>query len=175
MDQTHRKLSAASLSRIENIYNLYVRCRGDLLESGIQQWNDQYPSRDYFEDCIHQQSLFVLSEKGQIVGHVVLNEWQSEEWKAMAWKGSNPLIMHSLMIDPAWQGKGCGTEIAEWCEDYAISKGYDSIRLDAFSGNQHANNFYQKLGYESTGTVTFSTKPKGHQTYHCYEKSWERR
>ncbi|WP_078546870.1 GNAT family N-acetyltransferase [Litchfieldia alkalitelluris] len=115
-------------------------------------------------------SIRVLMREDEIIGHVVLNEWESEEWNDISWLGINPIIIHSLMIDPLYQGKGIGKHFVRRCEEIASLKGYNSIRLDAFSGNVGAIQLYENLNYQKRGSVFFATKPKGHQEYICFEK-----
>jgi RimJ/RimL family protein N-acetyltransferase len=160
----------ATANILEEINDIYLQCRERLFENGILQWDDQYPNKDYFRGCIENGDLFVLMENRELIGHVVLNEWESEEWKIISWEESKPLVIHSLMINPLLQGKGIGTDFVKLCEEFAIVKGYKSIRLDAFSGNEKAIHLYHKLGYKKRGSVFFTSKPEGHQEYICFEK-----
>ncbi len=160
----------AEANRLAEINRIYVKCRENLIKKNIFQWDEHYPNVDYFQDCIENKMLFVLLEEDKIVGHVVLNEWQTEEWKTIRWNGNNPLIIHSLMIDPSYQGKGIGAIMVKRMEEYALLNGYDSIRLDTFSGNPQALKLYKKHGYIEKGEVFFASKPVGHQKYLCMEK-----
>ncbi|MHC0035380.1 GNAT family N-acetyltransferase [Pseudoneobacillus sp. C159] len=165
-----KNLIPATLAMLDRINDLYLNCREHLLAHNILQWDENYPNKDYFEHCIENQDLFVLKDDATVLGHVVLNEWQSEEWENILWQGINPIVIHSLIISPKWQGKGTGTRFVGLCEEYAREKGYKSIRLDAFSGNPTAIRLYEKLGYQKRGSVFFSSKPEGHQEYICFEK-----
>lgn len=160
----------ATLADLEEINTIYLKCRENLFANGILQWDDNYPNKEYFQECIEDQCLFVLKRDTEIIGHVVLNEWESDEWERISWEGTNPLIIHSLMINPLVQGKGLGTDFVMQCERFTLAKGYKSIRLDAFSGNERAIHLYQKLGYKEKGSVYFTSKPEGHQEYRCFEK-----
>jgi RimJ/RimL family protein N-acetyltransferase len=160
----------ATPAMIEEIHTIYLNCRSYLLENRIFQWDENYPNKEYFQACIESKTLYVLIRDTEILGHVVLNEWQSEEWDSISWTGSKPIMIHSLMLNPLIQGKGLGTECVRLCEQIAESKGHDSIRLDAFSKNGKAMYLYEKLGYQKRGSVFFSSKPEGHQEYICFEK-----
>ena len=52
-------------------------------------------------------------------------------------------------------------------EKLAIKKGLNSIRLDTYSGNPKAMNFYKRIGYNEVGTINL--KPNKNK-YHCFEK-----
>ena len=160
----------AKANMLEEINEIYVKCREDLIKHHIYQWDDQYRNMDYFRECIENKTLFVLMEEEKMVGHVVLNEWQTAEWHVIPWKGNKPLVIHSFMIEPSYQGKGTGTYFVDYMETYALARGYDSIRLDAYSGNAQALHLYKKRGYLEKGEIFFKSKPKGHQKYLCMEK-----
>ncbi|WP_066309021.1 GNAT family N-acetyltransferase [Bacillus sp. FJAT-29814] len=168
--QTTLQLIKASEDMLEQVNEIYLNCRDHLLENGILQWDDHYPNKEYFQECIEDQVLLVLLEKEEMIGHVVLNDWHSEEWAPIPWTGSRPLVIHSLMINPQVQDKGLGTNFVKLCECFAVEQGYKSIRLDAFSGNVKAIHLYEKLGYQKRGSVFFDSKPEGHQEYICFEK-----
>ncbi|MEK4974942.1 GNAT family N-acetyltransferase [Niallia sp. FSL R7-0648] len=160
----------ARANMLEEVNDIYIKCRENLIKHDIFQWDDHYPNRGYFQDCMENKMLFVLLEEDKIVGHVVLNEWQTEEWQSIPWNGNNPLIIHSLMLNPRYQGKGIGAIMVQHMEEYALAKGYDSIRLDVFSGNPQALKLYKKHGYIEKGEVFFASKPIGYQKYLCMEK-----
>jgi GNAT superfamily N-acetyltransferase len=164
------KLMEATNIMLDEVNEIYLKCRDQLIQNGIFQWDNQYPNKDYFKECIESKVLFVLMNDSEIIGHVVLNEWESGEWGIIPWKESKPIMIHSLMINPLFQGKGLGTVFVTRCEECAIEKGYNSIRLDAFSGNEKAIHLYNKLGYQKRGSVSFNSKPDGHQEYICFEK-----
>jgi len=165
-----QQLQKATIAMLDRVNDIYIRSREQLLEQEIFQWDESYPNKDYFESCIEEQDLLVWIQDDKVVGHVVLNEWQSEEWECIPWQGKHPLIIHSLMIDPIHEGKGLGSKMVKACEEFARIQGYKSMRLDAFSGNRKAIYLYNKLGYEKRGSVFFDSKPKGHQEYICMEK-----
>ncbi|MGI8314750.1 GNAT family N-acetyltransferase [Halobacillus mangrovi] len=170
MDYLSYKLVKANIEMIEEINKIYLNCRDALLEQGILQWDEFYPNKAYFHECIENEFLNVLMENNSILGHVVLSEWQSEEWKVINWEKKNPTIIHSLMINPLVQGRGLGPVLVKLCEEYAMDNGYDSVRLDAFSNNAKVLYLYKKLGYQKRGSVFFKSKPIGHQEYICFEK-----
>ena len=55
----------------------------------------------------------------------------------------------------------------DFAEDYAIRKGYDSIRLDTFSKNPRNQKFYEIRGYHRLGNVYFSDQSA--DPFYCYE------
>ncbi|MFN4215480.1 N-acetyltransferase family protein [Exiguobacterium sp.] len=164
------RIVLARPSDVNAIERLYLACKDDLLARQIYQWDDTYPNRDYFENCIEDGSIYLMKDSEQLLGIVVLDEWQSAEWNEIEWQGEKPLVIHSLMIHPSQQGKGIGKHILHASERLAKLQGYNSIRLDSFSGNESACSFYRRQNYVERGSVHFDSKPKGHERYTCFEK-----
>lgn len=108
-----------------------------------------------------------------MLGAVTLNREQAKVWQPIPWKEDErkALVIHGLVIHPRAQGKGHGQRLLELCEHWGKEKGYESIRLDAFSGNERSNRLYLRNGYRKRGSVFFPGKPEGNREYYCYEKS----
>ncbi|WP_214823513.1 GNAT family N-acetyltransferase [Exiguobacterium sp. s28] len=164
-------IALAKPSDVDAIERLYLACKDDLLARQIFQWDDTYPNRAYFEECIKDDSVYIMKDGEELLGVVVLDEWQSPEWEAIDWCHARPLVIHSLMVHPEQQGQGSGKAMLRASEQLAKAEGYTSIRLDSFSGNEAACNFYKRHGYVERGSVHFDSKPKGHERYICFEKA----
>lgn len=166
------EFSRATSEQIDAIEDVVVQCREDLAARDIPQWDDQYPNRAFFEQSLTADQLFVLTEAGDVVGIVALNQTQAPEWSPVVWKDSvgPALIVHSLAVVPSSQGRGYGKAILNFCESFARDHGYTSIRLDAFSENKAAVRFYERQGYTLQAEIQLLNKPIGHQRYYCFEK-----
>ena len=58
-------------------------------DNGIDQWDADYPNREviYAED-LQTQTLFAYRENNEVLGIVVLNESQDEEYGDVTWSTS---------------------------------------------------------------------------------------
>ena len=63
-------------------------------------------------------------------------------------KESNMIKMRQVAVENGLQGKGIGTELVRFSEEFCIKKGYNQVYLHA---REHAVEFYLKLGYEIIG------------------------
>ncbi len=165
-------ITLAKKEDLPYIEELFESCKLDLLKKEIFQWDDQYPNKEYFEWVIKEKEMYVHRQDNQVLGAIVLNEWQHPEWEKVKW-GENRgkiMVIHAFCVHPHVQGGGYGSKILEFAEYLAQEQGYTGIRLDAFSGNPSALKFYETRGYNKKGEIFISTKPLGHETYFCYEK-----
>ena len=76
-------ISSAERNEIDEIVALTKACGKNLRENGIDQWDENYPDRESIENDIATQTLFAYKEGSEIIGIVVLNESQDEEYKQM--------------------------------------------------------------------------------------------
>jgi len=56
-----------------------------------------------------------------------------------------------VVVGKAFRGQGIGQKLVRWIELYAISKGYETIELNAYVENELSHKFYEKQGYEKLG------------------------
>lgn len=166
------KMILAHLSDFSQIDALFEECKASLLNQRIFQWDETYPNSDYLREVIIEKEMFALKIGDSVMGALVLNEWQSPEWNAINWNHPDEaaLVLHSFCVHPSVQNHGFGKKMLQFAEAFAKEKGYVTIRLDAYSGNESALRFYEKSGYTKTGEVFFSSKPAGHAVYYCFEK-----
>ncbi|HPJ71040.1 MAG TPA: GNAT family N-acetyltransferase [Candidatus Mcinerneyibacteriales bacterium] len=150
---------------------IYKRAVDEMLSRKIYQWDQIYPNVSFLKKSMEKGELYVFTRQKQVVGAVVLNSDESEEWAPVAWQYSPPaLVIHALVMDPSVQGQGLGSAALDWIERFASENKYHSIRLDLFPENTAARNLYLHHEYEYRAEVTFAIKPPGHQVYHCHEK-----
>lgn len=150
---------------------IYKRAVDEMLSQKIYQWDQTYPNPRFLKKSMEKGELYVFTCEQPVVGAVVLNSEESEEWALVPWQYAAPaLVIHALVLDPSVQGRGLGSQALDWIERFASENKYHSIRLDLFPGNKAAQYLYSHHGYEYRGEVTFKIKPHGHQIYHCFEK-----
>jgi ribosomal protein S18 acetylase RimI-like enzyme len=159
----------AKISEIPDILQLTKACAEAMIEKGIYQWNENYPSRSAFEKDVREKSLYVLIIVGQIVGTVVISSKMDQEYVPVSWlsPNHNNIYIHRLAVLPEHQGKGHAQRMMDFAERYAREKGYISVRLDTFSQNRRNQVFYETRGYQRLGDI-YLPKQSEHP-FHCYE------
>jgi GNAT superfamily N-acetyltransferase len=162
-----RKATTADLIYIKS---LTEACAVAMQEKGIFQWNEQYPSRERLSIDIEKGELYVLEEKEDLLGIIVLTPEMDEEYVPIEWltPGGNNLYVHRLATHPSIWGTGYGQKLMDFAENYAAEKKFQSVRLDTFSQNNRNQKFYESRGYRRLGNIFFPKQSE--HPFYCYEK-----
>ncbi len=132
----------------------------------IPQWDEVYPSRKDLSGDLARGELYAIEAGGHVAGLIVLNEDQAPEYAGVAWRyPGRALVIHRLTIDPARQRCGLAKRLMDFAEGFAAARGYDCIRLDAFTRNPAAVALYETRGYRNAGVIRLR---KG--DFYCFEK-----
>ncbi len=162
-------IRSAKISEISDILKLTEACAKAMIEQGIYQWNEHYPSRSVFEKDVREKSLYALIIDGQLLGTVVISPKMDQEYVPVKWltPNQNNLYIHRLAVAPEHQGKGYAQRLMDFAERQAREKGYVSVRLDTFSQNRRNQIFYETRGYQKLGDIFFPKQSE--YPFHCYE------
>ncbi len=163
-------INKASILDLEQLYALTKSCAKDMIENGIFQWNENYPSKEVLKKDIKLQQIWKLYESNKIIGIIVLTEIEDKEYEKVKWltKNYKNLYIHRLAILPEFQGKGYAQKLMDFTENYAKENNFKSIRLDTFSKNKRNQLFYEKRNYTKLDKIYFSNQSE--DPFYCYEK-----
>ncbi len=145
------------LNRIEEIYER-ILVKQDQGQAPIGWIRGVYPTRKTAEDALRERELFVLEKEGTIVAAAKINQKQEAAYEKAAWRQANApdsqvMVLHTLTVDPAFWGKGYGSEFVKAYESYALKHNCPYLRMDTNEINSAARRLYRRLGYEESGIV----------------------
>jgi len=157
------------ISELDNIMKMYKSCVSGMIKNGIDQWDETYPdNKTIFED-LDNQSYYVVEEKKEIIGGINIDQNQDKTYLDINWedKTNSFLVVHRLAVKEEFWNKKIGKDLMLFAENIVIKKGLNSIRLDTYSNNPKAMEFYRRLGYRKLGSINL--KPNKNE-YYCFEK-----
>lgn len=64
----------------------------------------------------------------------------------------------SMWVDHAARGSGVGDRLLGTLENWALDRGYSTLRLEVFAGNEHAIGLYRRNGFEFQSRTAESTE-----------------
>lgn len=146
-----RKANMSDLDGIEDTYEehfAYEKEHGavTVFKKGV------YPTRRDAEKAIKGGSLYVYEESREIVGSIIVDGKQPEEYQKIAWTCSaapnEVTVIHLLMVRPSRKKHGVATSLVQYAATLAKERSCKTIRLDTGSQNLSAVSLYKKLGFQ---------------------------
>ena len=159
----------ANKTDLDNIMKMYKSCVTGMLKNGIDQWDDSYPNTEIISEDLNVGTYYVVEMDGTIIGGVNIDKNQDDTYLALDWedKSDSFLVVHRLGVKEEFWNKKIGKDLMLFTEKLVIEKGLKSIRLDTYSGNPKAMEFYRRLGYSELGTIDLKADK---DKYYCFEK-----
>ena len=147
----------AGTDDLDALVALYGAAAQDMREKGIDQWDEYYPDREILAEDVESGDMTLGLLDGQLACAYVVNREYEPEYELGAWEHTEGdfCVLHRLCVNPEMQGQGLARQTMARMEKTARDQGFDSVRLDVFSQNLHAQRLYERLGYKRTGEVRF--------------------
>ena len=163
------RIKLADMEELDDIMQMYDSCVSGMIENRIDQWDNQYPNKKIIKKDIESKSYYVAVIHEKIIGGINIDQKQDEKYLAIKWEDCSKkfLVVHRLAVKKEYWNAGIGKSLMLFAEDLVISRGLNSIRLDTYSGNPKAMNFYKNLNYKQLGYIYLK---KGKNEYYCFEK-----
>lgn len=115
-----------------------------------------YPTRRDAQKALQNHSLYVYEEKGTVLGSIIVDGRQPEEYKGIEWpccaQEEQVKVIHLLMVRPCAAGKGIGSALVNYVVETAKKAGCKAVRLDTGEQNIPASTLYRKSGFVLAAT-----------------------
>ena len=151
-------LKKAILANLDEIRTLYFKLMDSSKEyAHILQWKKEvYPSDKDWIAYINQEEMYLLYLDKNLVGAVAITKSQPEEYQKIRWKivakDNEVSVVHLLVIDPDYQGKGIATALLDEIIKMVANMNKKAVRLDAIATNKPAQKLYENYGFVNCGT-----------------------
>lgn len=152
-----RPASAADLDSIEESYHEHFEHEKKngaytVFREGV------YPTRKDAEKALRDHTLFVFEENGVVLGSIILDSVQPEEYRKIEWPSGaddeHVRVIHLLMVRPNAAGKGVGSALIHYVAETAKQEGCTAIRLDTGAQNIPAASLYRRRGFRLAATAS---------------------
>ena len=159
----------ANKTDLDNIMLMYKSCIKGMLTNDIDQWDDTYPNSQIISQDLNVGTYYVAEVNEEIIGGINIDQKQDKTYLEIDWEDTSDsfLVVHRLGVKEEFWNKKIGKDLMLFAEKLAGERRLKSIRLDTYSGNPKAMEFYRRLGYTELGTINL--KPNKNE-YYCFEK-----
>ena len=95
-----------------------------MIDQGIFQWNEHYPSKDVLKKDIEEGSLYVIELDTVVSGCIMFSEEKDSLYDTIDWltPDHSNLYIHRLAIHPIHQKKRMGSKTNGFCRKPRIKK-----------------------------------------------------
>ena len=116
-----------------------------------------YPTKNTAVEALKADELFVMESNKTVVAAARINQIQVPEYANANWKweaeDDQIMVLHTLVVDPLYAGRGYGSSFVKFYEEYAKEKGCLVLRIDTNARNKTARRLYSHLGYREADIV----------------------
>ena len=159
-----RKATENDITAVAAIYDALLdrEERGELTTGWTR---GVYPTAQTARDALAAGTLYVLEDGGRVAAAAKIDGHQMPQYEQCAWRydaaPEQVLVLHTLVVDPAVKGRGCGTAFVRFYEELARTTGRPYLRIDTNARNTPVRALYARLGYTEAGIVagTFNGIP----------------
>jgi ribosomal protein S18 acetylase RimI-like enzyme len=153
----------AKQNDLERINALFLLTREQMEKEGNRTWSNGYPSKEDFEADIQEGHSYLYYDKDVLIAYIhasfdPLDDffWQSRSAHKLAQlrkdtgmkEGEGFLLLHRLMIAPAYQGRGLAEKIfADQAELYPNRM----MMFAVYPANAKALRVYDRYGFSNAG------------------------
>ena len=159
----------ATIADLDGVMQMYNSCVKGMILNGIDQWDETYPNAEFISEDLLASTYYIALENEEIIGGINIDQNQDKTYLNIDWedKSDSFLVVHRLGVKEEFWNKKIGKYLMLFTENLVKERGLKSIRLDTYSGNPKAMEFYRRLGYSELGTINL--KPNKNE-YYCFEK-----
>lgn len=165
----------AGLSDIDRIMEIIKDAQHLLKESGVDQWQNGYPTREVYEADINNGCCHVFTVDGKIAG-VISVFFESEESYDVVYDGNwitgdaPYALFHRAAVGSDYRGMGIASEMLSYAENMAAQHGLKSMRGDTHRNNKAMRTLLEKRGFLHCGTIYLNGEKDAQNERVCYEK-----
>lgn len=164
----------AAMNDLDEIMQLVEQARGFMKKNGLDQWQDEYPTRGHFEDDIKGGYCHLLTEDDKIAAVITITKIPEECYEHLhegAWINSGEYAaIHRATVSDKYRGRGLGAQLISLADTIAADWGVKSIRADTHENNAPMRSSLQKSGYTYCGKVFLEGPEKPRLERVVYEK-----
>ncbi|WP_376887301.1 GNAT family N-acetyltransferase [Belliella marina] len=139
------EIKKAETTDLESSFSVINQCAIDLRKKGMNNW-DRY-TKDKVLDIIRSNEMFLLLVDNEVVGTINISQVppsffdasDMEKWES---PDSKAYYFTLLATSPNHQGKGYGSCLIGFAEEFAKNENAEYLRLTMFPNNKPLKDYY---------------------------------
>jgi len=168
-------LRAATAADLDAIMAIVADAQRFLKESGVDQWQDGYPSPEIFAQDIENGACMVCTVDDRVAGVIAVYfgpeacyaEVEDGKWLT---DDAPYAVFHRAAVAQDYRGMGIAEDMLSYAENFARGHGFKSLRGDTHHNNKAMRKLLEKQGFVHCGTIYLDNVKCLHNQRVCYEK-----
>ncbi len=141
-----RRAEAFDAERINELLyavaKIHAEGRPDIFKRGTKKYTDERLLAVIGEETT---PIFVaVDEDDYVLGYAFCVEQTTND--SLLFQARKTLYIDDICVDEGTRGRGVGSALFEYVEEFAKAQGFDEITLNVWAFNEGAYAFYQKRG-----------------------------
>jgi len=163
-------IEKAEMKDLDRVVEILRDGRNQLAESGIDQWQGDYPNVEHIQDGF---AYLVHSDDHETVGAFAIVAAPDHSYDELDGKWlvdtDNYLVIHRVAIHSDHAGNGYASGLFTSVIDYVKENpnGVKSLRIDTHEDNKPMQHLIEKYGFTRVGTLHGVYRPE--ETSYVYE------
>lgn len=147
----------ATLADLPSIMKIITQAQEYLRVSGIDQWQNGYPSEDVIRKDIEQGNSYVLTRDGVVLATAVLEFGGDPNYAKIydgAWSSAREYgAIHRIAVMSDQKGRGLANRMLSSFANLCLQRGVHSLRVDTHRDNRSMQQMLLKNGFEYCGII----------------------
>ncbi len=165
----------ASISDVDRIMEIIADAQRFLKESGVDQWQNGYPTREIYAEDIEKGCCHVFTVEGSVAGVISVFFEKEQSYDVVydgKWlTGDAPYaVFHRAAVGNDYRGMGIAGQMLSRAENLTLESGYKSLRGDTHRDNKAMRGLLEKCGFVHCGTIYINGGSEAQNERVCYEK-----
>ena len=149
----------ASLADLGQIMEIVADAQRFLHDSGVDQWQDNYPTAEIMASDIARGELYVAEQlEGHIVAIATISFAGEPTYQTIydgEWPNDEPYaVVHRAAIRHGERGRGLAKHLLAFAEQLSAEQGISNIRVDTHADNLVMQHLLDRCGYLRCGVIT---------------------
>ena len=165
----------AEISDLDRIMEIVGDAQRFLKESGVDQWQNGYPTKESFGTDIMKGCCHVFTLDVKVAGVISVYFEEEESYKRVydgKWLTEDVpyAVFHRAAVGNDYLGMGIARQMLSYADSEAAQRGLNSIRGDTHRDNKAMRALLEKSGFVHCGTIYIDSGKEASSERVCYEK-----
>ena len=143
----------ATINDLEVMYAIRMQAKERMAAMGIDQWQDDQPTKKQFEEDILYKRAYVYVIDEEVVATATFQTEKEMTYESLVDLKIQAMTCHRIAVASHKTNRGIGKKLLMYMELFASQKNIQRLYVYTHPNNQPMQQLLKKLGYEPLGTI----------------------